>query len=88
MTVQTALDSTKSKKAITVCFKDGKLNKKLLRAFKKSKMSNYRLSEESGVSQSTIGRWVRSELPRGLGLETAEKIAEALGLKFDLVECD
>ena len=64
------------------------MNKKLLRAFKRSKMSNYRLSQESGVSESTIGRWVRDELPRGLQLETVEKITAALGLKFDLIECD
>lgn len=60
-------------------------NKKLLAKFKRSKMSNYKLSQESGVSEATIGRWVRGELTRGLQLVTAEKIAIAMGFKLDLI---
>ena len=60
------------------------MNKKLLKEFKSSKMSKYRLSKLSGVSESTIGRWVRGELPHGLQLVTAEKIADALELVIAL----
>ena len=62
------------------------MNKQLLRAFKRSKLSNYRLAQLSGVSQSTIGRWVRGELTQGLPLLVAEKLADALDMKFKLVD--
>ena len=62
------------------------MNKQLLRAFRRSKLSKYRLSQLSGVSQSTIGRWVRGELAQGLTLPVAEQLADALGMKFELVD--
>jgi transcriptional regulator with XRE-family HTH domain len=62
------------------------MNKALLRAFRKSKMSNYELAATTGLSKSTIGRWVRGETD--LAISNAEKIAKALGHKFDLVKCD
>lgn len=62
------------------------MNKQLLKAFKKSKMSNYELAAKTGISQSTIGRWVRGE--SDIAISYAELIAEALGLQFVLAECD
>ena len=62
------------------------MNKQLLQAFKRSKLSNYRLFQLSGVSQSTIGRWVRGELTQGLPLPVADRLAEALGMEFKLVD--
>ena len=62
------------------------MNKQLLRAFRRSKLSNYRLAQLSGVSQSTIGRWVRGELTQGLPLPVADRLADALGMEFKLVD--
>ena len=67
-------------------FYESEMNKQLLRAFKRSKLSNYRLSQLSGVSQSTIGRWVRGELTQGLPLPVAEQLADTLGMEFELVD--
>ena len=60
------------------------MNRKLLKAFKKSKMSNYQLSAKTGLSESTVGRWVRGE--SDIAISNAEKIAKALGLTFELNE--
>lgn len=62
------------------------MNNKLLKAFAKSKMSNYKLAAKTGLSESTIGRWVRGEAD--IASSSAEKIARALGFKFELVKCD
>ena len=56
------------------------MNANLLKIFKRSKLTNYRLAKESGVSQSTIGRWVRGETE--LSLSSAEKIAACFGLRL------
>lgn len=55
------------------------VNKDLLREYRRSKMSKYRLAKLTGIGQSTIGRWVRGEVD--LRISNAEKIAKALGLK-------
>ncbi len=62
------------------------MNKHLLKAFKRSKMSNYELAKITGLSKSTIGRWLRGETD--LAMSNAEKIAKAIGHKFELVKCD
>lgn len=43
-------------------------------------MSVYRLSQESGVQEITIGMWRRGE--KGLNFASAAKIAETLGLEL------
>lgn len=43
-------------------------------------MTVYRLSQESGVQQIVIGQWLRGE--KFLRLDSAAKIAEALGLEL------
>lgn len=62
------------------------LNSQLLRAFKKSKMSKYRLHKESGLGESTIGRWERGE--SALLLDNAESIAKALGIELRVIDPD
>jgi plasmid maintenance system antidote protein VapI len=47
---------------------------------KDSGETEYRLAQGSGVSQSIINRFVRGE--RGIGLETAGKLCEYLGLRL------
>ena len=40
----------------------------------------YRLSQDSGVAQAVIGRFVHGE--RDLNLRTADRLCEALGLRL------
>ena len=49
-------------------------------AIKRSEMTVYRLAQESGVSQPVISRFVSGE--RDLRLETADRLALALGLRL------
>lgn len=57
------------------------MNAKLLKAFERSKMSAYELAKLTGFSQSTIGRWIHGE--SDLSISKIEKIAAALGVKFE-----
>jgi hypothetical protein len=52
----------------------------LLRAIAESGLSLYAISKRSGVAAPIIQRFVRRE--RDIRLETAEKIAEVLGLEL------
>ena len=58
------------------------MNDKLLNAFKRSKMTKYKLSQETGISNSTLGRWERGETE--IGIEKAVSIAKALHYKIKL----
>ncbi len=61
------------------------MNKQLLAAFRRSKLTNYQLAAQTGISNSTIGRWVRGETD--LAISNAEKIATAIGYQLKVVKC-
>jgi len=48
---------------------------------KKNNISNYMLSKKSDVAESTISQFVNNK--RGITLETACKLADALGITLD-----
>ncbi len=52
-------------------------------AIKASGLSGYRLAKDSGVTAGQVSRLMRGE--RGLSVESAEKLAAALGLRVELV---
>lgn len=54
----------------------------LREAIESAGVSRYRISIESGVSQSHLSRFMSGE--SGCSVENAEKIAEALGLEIVL----
>ena len=56
------------------------LEKKLLNSINKSKMSRYKISQLSGVSQATLSLFVNGK--RSLTLISATKIAKVLGLEL------
>ncbi len=58
------------------------LLEQLRSALEASGVSRYRLSAESGVSQSHLSRFVSGE--SGCSVENAERIADALGLEIVL----
>ena len=58
------------------------MNSELLAKFKAAGISAYRLSKLSGVSQSSIGRWIKGESE--LVVSNFEKIAKALGVLVDM----
>ena len=62
------------------------MNQQLLKAFKKSKWTAYKLEQISGVSYSTLSRWKRGETD--LSISNAEKIAAALGCRFELIKSE
>ena len=51
-------------------------------AIKSSGLSNYRIAKDAGIEPDSIDRFVRVEGRRDLRLETAEKIADVLGLEL------
>ena len=55
------------------------MNLLLLKAFRKSTWSAYKLSQEAGLSDTTITRWVAGQ---DIRISTAEAIAKALGVKL------
>jgi len=54
----------------------------LKRAMAESGKTRYRLAKESGVAESALCRLVSGE--RGLSVEAAEKLADAMGLRVVL----
>jgi plasmid maintenance system antidote protein VapI len=56
------------------------LTQQLLDAIAESGLSGYRLAKESGVPQQVLSRFLRGE--RTLTIETADRLADALGLEF------
>ena len=52
----------------------------LIDAIEKSGLTKYRLAQESGVSEGTLGRFLRSE--RTLTLPNVDKLATTLGLEL------
>ena len=56
------------------------LSESLRKAIEKAGYTNYALSQLSGVSQSVLNRFVSGE--RDITLETASKIAAAIGLEL------
>jgi plasmid maintenance system antidote protein VapI len=56
------------------------LTDQLLDAIAETGWSGYRLAKESGVPQQVIQRFLAGE--RGITLETASRLADALGLEF------
>lgn len=52
----------------------------LKQAAKESGLTDYRISKMTGVHASVIGRFLKGE--RSITLETAGKIAEAVGLEL------
>lgn len=52
----------------------------LRRAVEQSDETRYRIAKESGINASQLARLVSGE--RGLSLETAERLAEYLGLEI------
>lgn len=52
----------------------------LIDAIKTSGLTKYRLAQESGVSEGTLGRFLRNE--RTLTLPNVDKLAAALGLEL------
>lgn len=58
------------------------LSEALKRAIENSGLSNYAISGLSGVDQSVLNRFVNGE--RDITLETASKIATALGAELKL----
>jgi transcriptional regulator with XRE-family HTH domain len=57
-----------------------KLAATLKRAIRRSGMTGYRLSQESGVSQATISRFMRNQID--LKLEVASRLCRVLGLEL------
>lgn len=58
------------------------MNAKLLAAFKRSKLTAYQVAQATGISNSTLSRWIHGD--QSLGLDLAERIAKAIGFKLDL----
>lgn len=54
----------------------------LREAIEKSGLTPYAISQASGVSQAILSRWLTGK--RGITLDTADKIAAALGLTCSL----
>ena len=52
----------------------------LRRAVETSNETRYRIAKDSGINASQLSRLVRGE--RGLNLETAERLADYLGLEI------
>ena len=65
-------------------FEPNHVERLLLRAIRQSNLSIYRLAREAGISHSIIVRFLQKE--RSVTLQTAEKIATALGLRLELTE--
>jgi len=57
-----------------------KLSDKMKREIIKQGYTAYRLSKETGISHQVISRFLNGE--RGINLQTADVIAEAIGLKL------
>ena len=60
------------------------INDKLLLEAFEAGQSKYAIAKRSGVSQSTVGRWMRGDLSGGIRLDTAEALARALGYRLVL----
>ena len=58
----------------------GLLSEALKRAIRDSKKTEYQIAKDAGVSQIVISRFVSGE--RDIRMATADKLAEALGLKL------
>jgi len=56
------------------------IEKKLRQAIKKSSMSQYAISQLTGIDTGVISRFVRGE--RDLNLKTADKLAKVLDVKM------
>lgn len=54
----------------------------LRRAIEDSKLTQAQIAQRAGISQAQVSRLMKGE--RGAGLETAERIAKALGKKLVL----
>lgn len=47
-------------------------------------VSGYRLAKDAGLSQSIVAQWVTGDKdPRAMKLETAARVAKALGMSID-----
>jgi len=53
---------------------------RLRQAIRESGKTRYRLAEDSGIAESALSRLMSGE--RGLSIETADKLAETLGLEI------
>ena len=60
----------------------GTIAEQLKQAIERSGKSRYRISNESGIAQAVLSRFVNGE--RDLKLETADKLIAALGLQVVL----
>ena len=58
----------------------GKMANQIRRAIRKSGLSLNQLAEETGVDDGVLSRFMRDE--RSITLETAEKLADYLGLEL------
>ena len=56
------------------------LLEKLKQAIRDSDKSRYRLAQETGIAESALSRLMSGE--RGLSIEAAEKLADALDLEI------
>jgi len=56
------------------------LDETMRRAIQRDGRTLYRLARDSGVNSAILGRFVRRE--RGLTLETASRLCQALGLEL------
>ena len=59
------------------------IDEQLRQAMKDSNLSRYAIAQQSGINQSVLSRFASGE--RGLTVETAERLAHALGLRLALV---
>jgi len=58
------------------------IEEQLRRRLQNSKVSRYRLSQISGLSESTLSYFLRGK--RGVGMKVAEKLADAMGYQLNL----
>jgi len=58
------------------------MNAKLLAAYQRSDKTAYQIAQATGISNSTLSRWAQGR--QSLGLDLAERIAQAIGYKLEL----
>jgi transcriptional regulator with XRE-family HTH domain len=58
------------------------INDQLRRAIARSGKTHYRIAKQSGISASTLSRFISGE--RELSMATAEKLCDSLGLELIL----
>lgn len=64
---------------------DMNIDKILRKAVRDAAISNYRLAKDAGLAVSVVQAWARGG---GLRLDTAERIAQALGCRIVLERTD